>query len=285
MKKRLFVVLISLVFSLLLFAQQETEVHGVVTMMMEDDITLANMKRKVIEGAKTEAVKMAFGTTVTKDVVMQTTVVDGVERSDFVERAQEGVRGRWLGETQPTQLSVNYDGESLFFTAEVWGKAREIVQAQTDLVMDVLNRPVVSAKTTTFNSGDNIYIRFKAPSSGYLAVYLLEAKQVSCLLPYKQMTQGIFAVEAGKEYILFNPETDRNCLRPYRLTTNMSVETNELVLVFSPHLFYKANDNKGGVNQVNSLDNVSFNEWLLKSQEQDSEMVVKPEIIKIIRNN
>ena len=95
MKKRLFVVLISLVFSLLLFAQQETEVHGVVTMMMEDDITLANMKRKVIEGAKTEAVKMAFGTTVTKDVVMQTTVVDGVERSDFVERAQEGVRAAW----------------------------------------------------------------------------------------------------------------------------------------------------------------------------------------------
>lgn len=285
MREKLTVALMGLCLSMPIYAQQEVEVHGTSTMMMEDDMTLENMKRKVIEGAKMEALKEAFGTTVTKDIVMQTTVVDGVEKSDFVERAQEGVKGRWLGDTQPAKLSVNFDGESLFFTAEVWGKAREIARAQADLVMDVLNRPTASAKTNTFNSGENIYIRFKSPSAGYLAVYLLEAKQVSCLLPYKQMAEGTFAVEAGKEYFLFDPETDRRCVHPYRMATNMGVETNELVLIYSPHLFYKANDKKGGVNQVNTLSNTAFNEWLLKSQEQDSEMVVKKEVIKIIKNN
>ena len=151
--------------------------------------------------------------------------------------------------------------------------------------MDVLNRPTENAKAKTFNSGENIYIRFKSPSAGYLAVYLLEAKQVSCLLPYKQMTEGAFQVEAGKEYILFDPETDKRCRSPYKMTTGMSAETNELVLIYSPHVFYKANDNKGGFNQVNTLSNLAFNEWLLKCQEQDEEMVVKKEVIKIIRNN
>ncbi len=284
MEKGLSFVLFFLLCHIVTYAQREMEVHGVATVRMDEDMTLASVKRKVIDDAKKEAVKEAFGTVITHNVVTQTTVEDGVEKSNFVERAGEKAKGRWLADTQPAKLSVNYDGTSLTFTAEVWGKAREIVKAEADLVVEVLNRPAADAKANTFNNGDNVYLHFKSPSAGYLAIYLLDTKQVSCLLPYRQIKQGTFPVEAGKDYILFDPETDKNCLRPYRLTTRMSVETNEIVVVFSPHVFYKANDNKGGFNQLNTLDVVAFNEWLLKSQEQDGEMVVTPIEIKIINN-
>lgn len=156
----------------------------------------------------------------------------------------------------------------------------ENTQTRNDLIIELLNHPIRSAQTNSFVSGENIYIRFKSPNKGYVAVYLMGTDQkTKCLLPDKQTTRA-FPVEAGKEYILLDSKTDR--LSSYQITTNTRKETNKLVLIFSPHLFYKATEDGRSVDgQVNTLNSLVFNEWLWGCQEQDREMIVKEKLIDI----
>ena len=273
-----------LIMSVSMQAQREADVNGKYTLLVEEDMTWADAKRKAVEGAKSEAVKNAFGTHLTNAVVIQTTEVDGKTTSDFVERTIEESNGDWLGDCRPPELTAHFDGENLVLTAEVWGQAREILQAQADIEWSVLNSLNVNHSTNTFNDGENLYINFLSPVSGYLAIYLLDTSNAGCLLPYKQMMQGTYKVEAGKQYILFDPNRDRRCTGRYTMRTNMAVETNEIVLIFSPHPFTKAIDNRGERNQVNTLSTIDFNRWLLKCRQQDREMFIGNKIIKIINN-
>lgn len=265
-------------------AQREADVNGTYTMLVEEGMTWADAKRKAIEGAKSEALKNSFGTRMSNVVVIQTMEVDGKSTSNFVERTIEESNADWLGDTKSPDLKVRFDGENLVLVAEVWGTAREIVQAKANIEWKVLNHPNAGTSITTFNYGENIYVRFKSPESGFLAIYLLDTENTACLLPYRQMEQGTYKVEAGKQYVFFDPDLDKYCTNRYRMTTNMGVETNELVLIFSPHPFTKASDIKRGANKVSTLSTVDFFRWQLKCRQQDRDMFIDNKIIKIVNN-
>lgn len=279
---RLYTIIILIMLTLQVNAQKELEVTGTYSLIMEEDMTLATAKRKVIEGAKSEAIKKAFGTMVIGNQLIQTNEVNGIEKSSFSENTQEVAKGDWLGDTKNAEIDIKYNNGNLILYAQVWGIAREISQAKMDVEWNVLNHPYANSKTDTFNNGDNVFVSFKAPDSGYLAIYLLDTKDASCLLPYNTISSGVYKIEGGKEYILFDPAHDINCKGKYKLSTKQSVETNEIVLVFSPNTFSKAIDNKAGINKANTLNIMDFQKWLLKAQQDDRNMFVEKKVIKII---
>lgn len=266
-------------------AQETAEVHASYTYTVgdNDNISLRDAKRKCIELAKAEAIKEKFGELITSDVIESNEETNGEASSSFFwENTVAMARGDWLGDTKEPAISVEYIDGKLSFTAEVWGEAREIIQAKADLKWKLMKDGVDERiETSIYNQGERIYLTFRAPADGYVAVYLIVGDdETSCLLPYPRDTSGRYMVKGGRDYLFFDKAVELSAVN-YRMTTKRAVEDNQLVVIYSPNPFMKCNDITGDARHPNSLSTRDFQKWLLKCQRADRDMVVDKRWVKI----
>jgi len=266
-------------------AQREAKVHGTSVYMVHDNdhITLHDAKMKCIEKAKADAVKAEFGENVYTDVVDMNVESDGsTVNSYYWENTAASAKGEWLGDEKEPQINVEYKDGNLIFSAEVWGIAREIVQSKIDLDMNIMKDVNGKKKTvTSYENGEQLFMQFRAPADGYLAVYLTVGNgKTFCLLPYPKDTDGRFPIKNGKDYDLFDRETDAYAPR-YNLTTKHAKEVNQLVVIYSPNAFTKCNDKSIDNKRPNFINTSDFEKWLMNCQRNDSEMVVNKKYIVI----
>lgn len=270
-------------------AQKTETVSGKYTYVIteNDDVTLNEAKRKCIELAKAAAIREEFGEMITSDVIDTNTETNGQETSSyFWENTVAMARGEWLGDIEPAEIEVEYKDGHLSFTAKVHGKAREIVQAKTDLKWEILKDGPSNRETTvSFVSGERVYVQFRSPADGYVAVYLIVGDdQTMCMLPYPGDVDGRFSVKGNRDYVFFDKESDASAYH-YRLSTKRKQEDNQIVIIYSPNSFIKCNDITGDKRHPNSLSTHDFQKWLLKCQRMDKDMVVNKKWIKIKQNN
>ncbi len=289
MKRHILFTLFLLFAALGLQAQRVEEVTGKYTYVVteNDDITLREAKRKCLELAKAAAIKAQFGELITSDVIDSNVETNGEESSSyFWENTVAMARGEWLGDTEKPTIDVNYENGHLVFSAEVWGRAREIIQSKTDLKWEIQKDGNEKKVTTaSFDSGERVYVRFRSPASGYVAIYLIVGDdETSCLLPYPRDPTGRFEVKGGNDYIFFDKEEDPQAFH-YKLKTKRRQEDNQLVIIYSPNPFTKCNDITGDKLHPNSLSTHDFQKWLLKCQREDRDMVVNKKWIKIINKD
>ena len=269
-----------------LMAQETKLVHGkyVFEVSDNDDITLKDAKLKCIALAKAKAIKEEFGEMVTSDVIESNVETNGESTSSkYWENTVAIARGDWNRDTQDPEISVEYINGKLIFTAEVWGEASEIVQAKTELEW-VVQKEDAGKKVATgqFNNGERIYMKFRSPADGYLAVYLIEDDDiVSCLLPDKKDTDGKFPIKASQNYTLFDAENNPGTVS-YKMTTKRSQENNQLVIIYSP--IVKCNDISRDSRHPNTINTHDFQKWLLRCQRQDRDMVVNKRNVRILNN-
>lgn len=269
------------------WAQRTANVHAEYTYEVgdNDNITLREAKRKCVELAKAQAIREEFGELVTSDVIDTNVETNGEgTKSFFWENTVAMAKGDWLGDTKPAVISVEYVGGKLVFKAEVWGKAREIIQAKPDLKWSVQHEVNGEREDTeSFNSGERIYVNFSSPAAGFVAVYLIVGDdETSCLLPYRHEPTGRCAISGGREYTFFDKSFDERATH-YRLSTKHEQEDNEVVIIYSPNPFTKCNDITGDAKHPNSLSTHDFQKWLLKCQRADRDMVVDKKWVKIRR--
>ena len=267
-------------------AQRTADVHGIYVYEVSDNdnITLKDAKRKCVELAKAKAIKDEFGEMITSDVIDSNVETNGEStNSYFWENTVAMAKGDWLRDTQDTEIHVEYIDGKLVFTAEVWGEAREIIQAKTELLCVVQkNDAGKKVSTAQFNNGERIHMKFRAPADGYLAIYLIVGDdEASCLLPYPKDADGRFPITGGKNYNLFDKEEDPAAVN-YKLTTNRPIEDNQLVIIYSPNPFVKCNDISRDPRHPNSLNTHNFQKWLLRIQRQDRDMVVEKKYVRIV---
>ena len=249
----------------------------------DDDITLKKARQKAVELAKAEAIRREFGEMVgmgTIDIFMNS--ADGQSGSLNVGSSSTQARALWLGDTKQPQVKISYSDGKLFFEAEVWGEAREVVANSTD-VRWTIARKSDNGKVATdvFSSGEMIYVDFLSVANGYVAVYLVEDENTTyCMLPYRNDSDGQVPVRAGREYAFFDKDAD-NAAPRLRLTTKKPFEYNQLVLIYSPNPFTKSVDKAQGREQLNSLSTTDFSKWLLRLQRNDPDMVVQQRFVKI----
>ena len=271
-------------------AQKTVDVHGKATYVVgeHDNITLGEAKLRCIEWAKTDAIEQAFGKRISSNIVdtnISSTGTEGTVESSYFWMSTEAMSlADWLGDTRDPEISVEYVRGELFFTAEVWGKAREIVQAKADLKWKILKE--VGEKrieTDAFATGERMYIDFRAPADGYIAAYLIQSNssEATCLLPYRTDTSGRFAVKGGTTYTHFDKLARPAAPYHINLTTDQPFEMDGIVIVYSPNAFTKAGDQAGEGRQLNTLDARAFRNWLKKTQLADREMVVETRWVKI----
>lgn len=270
---------------LCVFAQKTVEVHGTYNYEVSenDNVTFKEAKLKCIELAKAEAIKGEFGELITSDVIDTNVETNGEATSSFFwENTVAMAKGVWLGDTKPTVFNVEYADNKLIFKAEVWGTAREIIQAKADLKWKIMKE--VNGKmeeSNRFINGDRVFLSFRSPADGYLAIYLITGDdETACLLPYKKDPTGRFRIKRGTVYTFFNRELDPETVQ-YRLKTNHPMEDNQFVVIFSPNPFTKCNDITGDAKHPNSLSTHDFQKWLLTCQRADSDMVVDKRWLKI----
>ena len=268
------------------YAQRVAEVTGSYTYEVSenDDISLRQAKIKCVELAKAAAIKAEFGELITSDVIDSNVETNGESTTSyFWENTVAMAKGDWLGNTVPPVINIEYKNDRLVFTAEVQGKAREIVQSKTDIRWDIMKdgngKRIVS---NNFDSGERVYAKFRSPADGYVAVYLIVGDdETSCLLPYHRDDDGRYPVKGGKTYLFFDKEEDPDAVA-YKMKTKLSQEDNQFVIIYSPHPFTKCNDISKGKLHPNSLNTHDFQKWLLRCQREDHDMVVSKKWIKIL---
>lgn len=260
-------------------AQKTVKVHGKATLVVSenDDLTPIEAKKECIKRAKNEAIKEAFG----ELIVSNTEILDAIDSkgndlSSFVQETNMSARAEWIEDTKEPLVKLDVQEGRIIYSAEVWGRAREIPVSQIDFSWKVMCGGKNNCdESLNFANKQRIFIKFRTPVAGYVAIYLLDSTkgEASCLLPYKNNQRGQHKVMAGKDYIFFDSESDPKAIN-YRLTTNEPIEMDQIVLIFSPNPFTKCNEITGDRKHPNSLSIADFENWLRRQRIRDTELVI-----------
>lgn len=291
---RKLLLLILFVFPTILFAQRERKVSGEYTYYAPLNVSPDDAIAVAVQKAKIQALADAFGTLIDMHSSNVIQNENGKSNSSFLSLGESSVKGEWIGDTREPETDVVIEEGFMKASAKVWGMAREIVSAPIEISAKLLKQNNGQHDEDQFHHGDQLYLSFKSPTKGFLAVYQMDGKgETYCLLPYAGDDDGMFSVKANKSYILFSEEhadKGENC-DEYNLTCEKgTLEQNLVYIVFSPNKFTKANDEESNkVVDVNgdkellprSLSYADFQKWLMRCRRADKDMqvIIKPIVI------
>ncbi len=263
------------------FALKEMSVNGEYTFYGDGSHSRDECKRLALEGARIEALKSAFGTIVSQDIVQHDMVNDGGESTYFSAMSATEVKGEWIADDGEPQFTYSVDNDgNLVVKCSIKGRARELSNESTDFQTLVLrNGNEARFADTTFANGDDLKLLVKAPVDGFLAVFLVgEDRQTYALLPYLNDPDGEVKIKRGKEYVFFDTEKADSKHGPVDqlvLTSESPSEYNRIYVVFSPNKFSRAVDTYTDELTPRSLSFDSFKRWLAKCLKIDPKMGVK----------
>lgn len=274
MRFRLFILILLSLAHLSGFAKTKN-VEGRSIFYIPANMTRAQAEEEAIKRAKIDALNRAFGNTVTASSTSIST-----EKDDrFYSHGFDLVKGEWIETVGMPEVKTCLDGEEVFLTVKIKGKAREKQTADIDISAKILRNGTTSnCESEDFRSGDKMYVRFTAPVDGYVGIYQYDpsADMVYCLLPYKKDGSGSVKVEHDKEYIFFSKadSADPRIVDEYRLLCSEDGEVNTIYIVFSPHIFAKSKTATSDRYTPRNLLFSDFEAWRAKSQSQDGMMQV-----------
>ena len=270
-----------LFFSLLsftsLFAQKVVTVEGTYLYIVPETVSLKEAKEKALYNAQVQAMADEFGTVISRRSLYMS---DG-QQDNFYLEGDGTVKGEWIQTIGTPVYECGFHNDELYVRCTVKGKARELNVAKVELEIDILrNGFAPEMSSTDFKSGDNIYLRFKSPVEGYVAVYLHDKAndEVMSLLPYKRDRIPALKINADEDYVFFSKEHNSYGLnvKEYELLCNSGLEDNTLYVVFSTNEFSKPSLlSEEGKKELDHLDFGKFNAWIAKSQTYDSNMQVE----------
>ena len=279
-----FLLLFSVAFSL--SAQRNKKVCGEYVYYAEGDVSVNEAKAIALEKAKLQALAQEFGTVVAQSTMQPETHDDAGDHTFFSQLSSVEVKGEWLENVGDPVYSIEFVQDMLVVKCSVCGMARAVSNEIADFSASVLkNGTDLKFADTHFRTGDDMYLHFKAPSDGYVAVYLVdEAPDAYCLLPYAGDADGLYPVKHGQEYVFFSIDKEpkeKAIVDEYTLTSSAPVERNRIYVIFSENPFTKAVDTQLQDGLPRQLSFADFTNWLNKRRARDSHMGVKVMYIDI----
>lgn len=260
------------------WGQTVKKVTASYTYFAPETMTLEEAKRTALDRAKMQAIANEFGTVVSQTNYTSVSNRNGVSSIDFQSVGYSDLRGEWLETVGEPVYDINYADGMHSISVNVKGKIREITASYAQIQATLLrNVPELRFRSSEFTNRDDLFLHFISPVNGYLSVYLIDDSQTAfCLLPYARQTNGIFTIEANKEYILFSKAAttlpDPTIVDEYIMTCGSSIERNLLAIIFSENPFSKTADfgiTQGLPRQLKATDLTS---WLSKARGKDLKM-------------
>ena len=248
-------------------------------------------ERNAIVCAKKKALEEHFGL----DVVGMTSMfqAERVEKDDiaysesFLSLNESSVRGEWIKTIEEKILEKSYVNGYWQVRVYVEGSAKSHSADKPQIQYAFINNLHDRENRKVYYDGDDVFLRFSAPVSGALCVYLVDEEQNAyCMLPYKSSTVGYQPIQANTNYIFFDNNEANRQADEYTLNTPYGTEQNALYVIFSPNTFTKAVDQQAGKNWRDEqlprqLSYEDLMKWLAKNQTRDENMVVRREVISI----
>lgn len=207
----------------------------------------------------------------------------------FSSVGHSNVNGEWVETLDQPRYDINYEEGMLVVSVKVKGRIRKLTSPKIDLAVNLLrNGTDLKYESTDFHNGDDMYLHFLSPVSGHLLVYLVDhtAQQAYCLLPYSQQADAAQPIEQGRDYLFFSaqsvPADQRAVVDEYTLTTDKTMEQNEVVVVFSTDELVKANTSASIGQLPRAMEVDHFNKWLsaLRTTNQKTQIIYKPITLK-----
>lgn len=287
MVKRLLCCLISISFSICCFSQQIKKVEGEYTYIVPENVDLEKAKHIALERLKIQLIADEFGTVVSQNNATTVKNSNGKSDIDFVSVGGSEVRGEWIETIGEPDFKPSFDNGQMIIKVHIKGKIREIVSADINFKALVLrNGTEDKYEDDTFKSGDDLFLSFTSPVSGYIVIYLVDNDGTAfCLLPYQNQEQGNVKINANERYVFFSeklsPQNLKAYVDEYTMTCSHSQELNQIYVVFSPNTFVKAIDGKREDTLPRELSNEDFQKWLAKNRSKDKDMTYKKVSITI----
>lgn len=240
--------------------------------VMSDSETLKQAEVNAIQEAQRQMIAEHFGT-----IVGSTTALTIGDEVKSVTYGDADIKGYWLADNAAPVIRKSVVNDHFVLDVTVSGKIQELVTTPIDLKCAVLkNGTDQKYASTEFKNRDKLYLSFRSPVDGYLAVYLGDRETVNCLFPYNGLSPEIMKVSAGKEYVLFSRAKSGN-LDPFAVqefplgcSPGNEMEMVTLYVIFSPNEFTKANDYEAG--KLRYIPFEEFHTWLSRIRRLDTKM-------------
>ena len=259
---------------------QTREISCEYTYYADPNLSVKEAKIAAIDQAKVAALAKEFGTFITQDLYSQ----ESNDNNYVTLLSNVEVKGEWLVDIQEPEVKIiDTDGDVLVLRARVRGKARPIKNNAAEFdVLALRNGTNQRFADTNFKDGDKMYLYFKAPADGYVAVYLIDEQNiVTCLIPHEGDGDGQQPVKHGQNYIFFSEQYDSDFKGSDGLVVTCDderLELNRIYVIYSPNSFVKANDHagqqleNGNLHRPRQLSLKDFSSWMSKLYARDKNM-------------
>jgi len=241
-----------------------------------------------IQRAQAQAIADEFGAVVTQSSAVRIETANENVNTDFLSIGGSELKGEWLETTGEPKIEYITDGKDLAVRVEISGVIREIEGTKVPFDVKILRNGTSDAhESEVFQSGDDLYMSFRSPSGGYIAIYLIDAgNQAFCLLPYQGQENGFFPTKANRRYLFFHPDfapdgIGKELVDEIVTDTSLGKERNRILTVFSPNKFFKAADRQTGKDLPRNLSYAEFQKWLANLKRHDVEVSILETAITI----
>ena len=278
------------------FAQKIRTETGSAQIKIEKTMSKETALLKVEELAKINAIENAFNTYVEQEANI--TINSG--KSDFRIIGSTKVKGEWIETldkklTEDTRDEIGQFGKekTIWITCNIKGRIKEATP-KANIEFATLSCPRLNCRSTTFTSGEQLYLYFKCPLDGYLSVYLDDGNTVNRLIPYtNSQNSSSVNVKADKEYFFFvKGENGFELEKPdeIELYALKKQEYNTLYIIFSETNYFKPILSQEKVVEngyviPKSLPKYKFEKWLSENRATLDDFQDRTVDIEIISNN
>jgi|AntAceMinimDraft_16_1070373.scaffolds.fasta_scaffold07233_5 hypothetical protein len=260
------------------FGQEIKRTIGEAQIRQEINKTKEQVREKAKELAIIDALENEFGTYVGQETDMS--LNDG--KISFNTIGTTKVKGAWVETTdisfeeEKREIKGQYGKElEIWITCRIKGKAKKATP-KADIFYQTLNCPNTECRTVEYISGEQLYLNFKTPVSGYLSIWLCDNDKAYRLLPYENMKDkeyNVCSVKADKDYVFFAKENNYfkdAAVDEQELFTNSKIEYNTIYIIFSEQHYVKPilnnaqdlDEYKKGYKTPKSVDIDTFKKWL-----------------------
>jgi len=266
-------------------AQNVQRATGSAQVRLESNLSKEDTRKKAEELAKIDAIQNVFGSYVQQQTSL--TIVSG--RSDFSIIGTTKVRGTWIrtaeisfSEESKVVRGVFGDENELWITCTIVGFVKP-VSPKAAIEYQLRNCEIPECRTTSFLSGEQLYLSFKSPVRGHLSIFLDDGNMIYRLLPYTTSDNSSIVVNADIPYLFFSPKYYNDLpasefIDEIELYTLRQREINYIYIVFSEVDYYKPilqtmGTDLSGYSLPKSLTHARFEEWLSNHREKYDDFI------------
>lgn len=257
------------------YAQKTETVTATYTYYAPENISLEEAKHIAVNRAKVEAIANTFGTLVTQNNATVMSNKEGESSNRFFSLGGSEVKGEWIETTKNPVFDIRYEQSGLMIKVSLKGIIREAPKNNLSFSSTILrNGTSMKYESDDFRNGDDMYLRFSAPTDGYLVAYMYDetTDMAVCVLPYiANSSKGNVKIKGGEDYLFFKKSSLDDAADEYTLTaTNEKPEFETLYLIFATHPIYMVAD-KVSKNDVGMryVPYKTLAKWLVDTRKSD----------------